>query len=174
MSANRPPRVVVGVDDSLAGLQALRFAVAEARRRGVTVRAVRVWQLRAVWYGLDLGQYRTDLADAAAATIVTAFRLAMGGLPSDIVVEALALEGATPSVLVDQADGPDDLLVVGRSRHGIFHVAGVDVHCVRSARCPVVTVGGPALAPARGAREVVSAAEVLLREAASNGPRRTG
>jgi len=45
----------------------------------------------------------------------------------------------------------------------------VDVHCVRLAVCPVVTVGAPVLA-ADGAghlaRDVISSAEALLRDAA--------
>jgi hypothetical protein len=38
-------RVVVGVSRSLAGLQALRYAVAEARRRVAPLVAVRAWYL---------------------------------------------------------------------------------------------------------------------------------
>ena len=47
-------RVVVGVGESLAALQALRYAVAEARRRGWALRAVRVWQAGTPWHGYDV------------------------------------------------------------------------------------------------------------------------
>ncbi|WP_369077114.1 universal stress protein [Paractinoplanes maris] len=36
-------KVVVGISSSLAGLEALRFAIAEARRRQATLMAVRAW-----------------------------------------------------------------------------------------------------------------------------------
>ncbi len=43
----RVARVVVGVGDSLASLEALRYAVSEARRRGALLVAVRAWLSKA-------------------------------------------------------------------------------------------------------------------------------
>lgn len=40
---DRPGRVVVGVDPTLSGLQALRVAVGEAHRRGAALHALRAW-----------------------------------------------------------------------------------------------------------------------------------
>ena len=105
MSMTRSPRVVVGVDDSLTGLEALRFAAAEARRRGVTLRAIRAWQFAVPWYDHDAGQNRAGMVDAAAMVLCDAFQQAMGGLPEDIDVEALAIEGPPARTLVDQALG---------------------------------------------------------------------
>jgi nucleotide-binding universal stress UspA family protein len=176
------PRVVVGVDDSLSGLEALRFAVAEARRRGVGLRAIRAWQAGTPCQPLDAGQYRAAMVDAAAMVLHDAFQQAMGGLPKDITVEALAVEGPTARVLADQAGGEDDLLVIGRrgpgwrkrlrrAWHRLTGQPTVDVHCVRTAICPVVTVGAPVVAVDGGnglAHDVVSAAEALLRDAATH------
>ena len=186
MNTTRMPRVVVGVDDSLAGLEALRYAVAEARRRGVTLRAIRAWQFAMPWYEQDAGQHRAAMVDTAAMVMHTAFQHAMGGLPRDVAVEALAIEGPPDKVLVTQADNDDDLLVVGRpgpgrdwrerlgrAWHRLTGVSRVDVHCVRLAICPVVTVGAPMLAAdgtAGLARDVVSSAEALLRDAAAGRP----
>jgi nucleotide-binding universal stress UspA family protein len=171
MSATRKPRIVVGVDDTLAGMQALRFAVAEARRRGVVLRAIRAWQYGMPWYGPDLAPRHAELVDEAAMTIVNAFQDAMGGMPHDIVVEAQAIEGAPAVVLVDQANSDRDLLVVGRSRRRLFGRLRVDARCMRSATCPVVTVAAPVLAADGDAtglgRDVVSAADALLRNAAA-------
>jgi nucleotide-binding universal stress UspA family protein len=182
MDTTRKPRVVVGVDDSLSGLEALRFATAEARRRGVGLRAVRAWQFASPWHEQSAGQFRAAMVDAAALVLHEAFQQAMGGLPKDVAVEALAVGGPTAQMLVDQASSPDDLLVVGRSGcdRGWWHVLGriwnrltgqsrVDVHCVRIATCPVVTVGAPVLAidgAGHLARDVISSAEALLRDAA--------
>ena len=188
MSTRRSPRVVVGVDDSLSGLEALRFAAAEARRRDVTLRAIRAWQSATPWYGRDAGPIRAGMVDAAAMVLYSAFQQAMGGLPEDIEVEALAVEGAPARTLVDQAFAEDDLLVVGRPRplrgwwqrlgrawRRLAGSARVDVHCVRIATCPVVTVGAPTLAregTAALVRDVVGAAEALLRDAAAGRPAR--
>jgi nucleotide-binding universal stress UspA family protein len=174
MTMTRMPRVVVGVDDSLAGLQALRCAVAEARRRGLELRAIRAWQLPRSGYAMTFGEDRATMADAAAMTVLRAFQSAMGGLPHDISFEALAVEGPAAKVLADQAYG-DDLLVVGRSRRRLFGPPRVDVQCVRRAACQVLVVGAPSLAqtwPTRGLnRAVVSAAESLIREATTSPPR---
>jgi Universal stress protein family len=185
MDTTHKPRVVVGVDDSLSGLEALRFAISEARRRGIGLRAIRAWQYASSWHEQNAGQYRAAMVDAAAMVLHDAFQLAMGGLPKDVAVEALAIEGPTARALADQAGGPDDLLVVGRSGcdRGWWQIlsriwnrlAGrspVDVHCVRIATCPVVTVGAPVLAADGGhlARDVVSSAEALLRDAAAGRP----
>jgi hypothetical protein len=58
MSEHRDARVVVGVSQSLTGLQALRYGVAEARRRQVPLHAVRAWRL-------DMGMARTRGAPVA-------------------------------------------------------------------------------------------------------------
>jgi nucleotide-binding universal stress UspA family protein len=182
MNTTGEPRVVVGVDDSLSGLEALRFATAEARRRGVGLRAIRAWQFASPWHEQNAGQYRAAMVDAAAMVLHDAFQQAMGGLPKDVAVEALAIEGPTAQSLVDQAGAPGDLLVVGRSGcdRGWWRILGrmwnrlagqsqVDVHCVRLAACPVVTVGAPVLAvdgAGHLARDVISSAEALLRDAA--------
>jgi nucleotide-binding universal stress UspA family protein len=185
MATTRTPRVVVGVDDSLSGLEALRFAAAEAKRRGFVLRAVRAWQPVLTWSGHDAGPQRAAMVDGAAMVLHAAFQEAMGGLPQDIAVEAVAIEGPTAQVLVAQAGQEDDLLVVGRPGVGrrwwerldracrrLIGVSRVDVHCVRTAVCPVVSIGAPVLACDRGgqARDVVSAAEALLRDAAAGRP----
>ena len=162
------------MDDTLAGLQALRFAVAEARERGVVLRAIRAWEFNPSWYGPDASPRQAELVDAAAMTMVTAFREAMGGAPKDIVVEALVIEGAPAVVLADQARSDRDLLVLGRSRRRRFGSSRVDARCARTAACPVVVVAAPILARDGGAgvlgRDVVNAAEAVLRDAAASHP----
>jgi nucleotide-binding universal stress UspA family protein len=177
MATTRMPRVVVGVDDSLSGLEALRFAAAEARRRGVVLRAIRAWQFAIPWYDQDAGQLRAEMVDGAAMVLHNSFQQAMGGLPTDVVVEAVAVEGPPAAVLVRQAGEEGDLLVVGRpgrgwrqrlrrARRRLAGLQRVDLHCVLSATCPVVTVGAPVDCTGGLGRDVVAAAEALLRDAA--------
>jgi nucleotide-binding universal stress UspA family protein len=147
-------RVVVGVGESLAGLQALRYAVAEARRRGSVLRAVRAWQFGVPWSGYDVNHFRDQAGAEADATIRRSFDAAMGGLPRDLEFELIAVEGEIGPALVAQARGDDDLLVVGAPVRRRWNVSlfTVDRVCIRLAGCPVVVVPAPALAREHGPR----------------------
>src|SRR6185437_6707691 len=87
------PRVFVGVDRSIPGLAALRFAVAEARRRGTDLHAVRVVSV--------LTLTETSEIDAA-------FEEALGGMPADVVVHRELLIGSVAETLARRAHNPDD------------------------------------------------------------------
>ncbi len=148
----RPPRVVVGVDESLAGLRALRTAVSEARRRKAQLHAIRVWALngsaRSAYQVIDQRRH------AAIASVEAAFVAAMGGVPFDLDVVLQVVAGGNPArILVRSADRDDDLLVVGATggARGLrFLRRSVPRYCVKKADCPVVVV--PPTAFARQAR----------------------
>jgi nucleotide-binding universal stress UspA family protein len=151
-------RVVVGVGESLAALQALRYAVTEARRRGSALRAVRVWRAGTPWHGYDVDQGRRQAGADADATILRSFEQAMGGLPRDLDFELIAVEGLIAPALAALASNDDDLLVVGApSRRRLFPLSAVDRGCMRLASCPVVVVTAPALARTRGTRALARA-----------------
>lgn len=142
-------RVVVGVEDSLAGLQALRYAVAEARRRHARLVAVRGWQVPASWTGGHAAWWGHELAGDARLAIHAAFHAALGGLPADVPVQLCIVRGAPGPTLVGCADRPTDLLVIGgstRSRGWGPARASVAWYCARHGRCPVVVVPPPDLA----------------------------
>ncbi|HKT01350.1 MAG TPA: universal stress protein [Rugosimonospora sp.] len=142
-------RVIVGVHDCLAGLQALRCAVAEARRRGTSLCAVRAWTMPYAGQGVGLRAWRQELVDEAALTVYGAFATALGGLPGDVEVRVLAPEGAPSRCLVDLSDRDDDLLVVGDCQRRRLRRAwsrSVARYCARHAICPVLVVPPPALA----------------------------
>jgi nucleotide-binding universal stress UspA family protein len=162
-------RVVVGVSESLAGLQALRYAVQEARRRQSTVYAVRAWQFNAPWRGYDTDLCRQDLAAAADETLANAFDSAMGGIPDDLTVTLAVIEGEPAHALVVTAHRDDDLLVLGGSTRRFSFGASIVRHCVRRASCPVLVVPAPVLARNRRTRALT---RQLHREvdAAVNGP----
>jgi nucleotide-binding universal stress UspA family protein len=146
----RRARVVVGVADSPSGLRALRWAVEEARRRGIGLCAVRTWRFDVTWKGPDVHQWRTEVAEAAKGTLYATFAKAVGGVPADLAVEVLTAEGPVGQVLVDQA-GEDDMVVVGAStRARWWSFFSVARYCLRRANCPVVTV--PAYSFGRGRR----------------------
>lgn len=129
------PRVVVGVDDSLSGLAAIRVAVAEARRRSLPLLAVRA---------------RTSgIASLESGIVAAAFLEALGALPSDVQVEQRISILPVKDALCTAAADPRDLLVVGTSGKGVWHAlwSGSVLHAVScGARCPVLAVPAPEMA----------------------------
>jgi nucleotide-binding universal stress UspA family protein len=144
-------RVVVGVHGSPGSLQALRWASDEARARGVPLVPVIAW----IPPGGDLSErshpspaLRQVWRDAARRQLEQAFDNGLGGVPEDVYVEARVERGETGPVLVDIADQPDDLLVVGtgrRSRFGRALRRSVGRYLLAHARCPVLAVPPSAL-----------------------------
>ena len=145
MSGQQPPRVIIGAHDSVAGRQALRRGLAEARRRQATVHLVRAYPA-AGYLGADV---QVELAAAAAGYGLDLIREALGRLPDDLLIQAVGVQGAPGQALVGFADRDGDLLVVGDGqRHGWRRVwsGSVARTCVRRASCPVLVVPPPALA----------------------------
>ena len=144
-------RVIVGVHGSLGSLQALRWAAAEAREREATLVPVIAW----VPPGGDFaerthnsGYLRRLWRDAAAARLTEAFEAGLGGLPGDLPVEARVERGDAGPVLVDVADQPGDVLVVGTGRRrpvSRMLRRSVGRYLLAHARCPVLAVPPSAL-----------------------------
>jgi nucleotide-binding universal stress UspA family protein len=147
----RVRRIIVGVHGSLGSLQALRYAADEARQRNVPMLAVTAW----VPPGGDLAERRHSSpylrkiwVEAAWERLWAAFDAGLGGVPADLQVEPQVARGETGPVLVDAADRPDDLLVIGTGRRaGVGRVLhrSVSRYCLAHARCPVLAVPPSAL-----------------------------
>lgn len=173
-----PGRVVVGIDTTLCGLQALRLAVAEARRRGAALHAVRTWgpgpaepagQPPAAGLAGPLGLGTTAqsaeeapgrgaLTVEATTMIATAFTETMGGEPADLWVQAVVLPDPPGPVLAEYACREDDLLVVGSGGRGrLRRLRGSPVvrYCLRHASCPVLVVPPPPLTRAGSPRSLL-------------------
>jgi nucleotide-binding universal stress UspA family protein len=162
MVTRHASRVIVGVDNTITGLRALRSAVAEARRRGAELHAVRVWRL-GLTAGVGVPDLREDLMEYARRCVVDAFSDAMGGPPRDLKIVVTLLEGEPARTLVTYADRDDDVLVVGgngRDRLRWLHGPGVAAYCATHAVCPVLVVP-----PAAFAREQRQTAKAIRRDA---------
>ncbi|GAA4472816.1 universal stress protein [Phytohabitans houttuyneae] len=159
-------RVVVGVDLSLAGLRALRLAVAEAGRRGVAVHAVRVWNCDSSWQD-DAAGCTEEIGEQARAEAVAAFDAAMGGIPHDVRVVITPVVGRPWSALVDYAYRDNDLLYVGTSqRHWwrrLFRPSTAR-YCAAHASCPVVVVPAESFVRSAAGRRQTRA---IIRELSS-------
>jgi nucleotide-binding universal stress UspA family protein len=144
-------RIVVGVHGSLGSLQALHRAAEEAREWRVPLVPVLAWvppggdmaershpspYLRQVWH------------EAACTRLSDAFDECFGGVPDAMEVRARVERGDAGQVLVDVADQPGDLLVIGTGRRNPVGRAlhrSVGRYCMAHAKCPVLAVPPSAL-----------------------------
>jgi nucleotide-binding universal stress UspA family protein len=146
------PRIVVGVDGSTGSLEALRFALAEARLRGASVLAVHVPHVvvapvvgaPAFVIG-DLPELLQSVEESAA-TILQDALAEVAADAEGVEVDTLVAKGSVAHELVEAAEAAD-LLVVGSRGHGGFAgllLGSVSQQCAHHAGCPVVIVPGGA------------------------------
>ncbi|MGE5156245.1 MAG: universal stress protein [Betaproteobacteria bacterium] len=149
MNTTNSGRVVVGVDNTLAGYQALRFAVQQARQRGVPLIAVRAFA-RARFDSLE---WRIAITVQAEAEIDECFVDALGGRPTDIDIESVVEPGPAGRLLCVTANRADDMLVIGGSTRRPawrwFAPARTARRCAQSATCPVTVIPEPIMARSR-------------------------
>jgi nucleotide-binding universal stress UspA family protein len=137
--------IVVGVDGSEGSLAALRFAIEEAKIRGVEVKAVNAWHVPPAVYGggwapagVDFDEFR-KIAEAALAKTLEE----VGAGESGVSVTPILREGQPADVLCAEAPNADDLLVVGSRGLGGFRgllLGSVSQQAVHDSACPVVVV----------------------------------
>jgi nucleotide-binding universal stress UspA family protein len=140
----RGGRIVVGVDGSPSSIEALCWAVRQARLTGGALEAVTAWSYPTS-YGFPVIA-DVDWEQGARTRLGEALDAAVG---SDADVARRVIEGHAARVLVE-ASGGADLLVVGSRGHGGFTgllLGSVGEHVVTHAPCPVVVVRHPAAAP---------------------------
>lgn len=129
-------RIIVGVDDSLGGAEALKWALAEGTRTGSAVTAVYAYDDRA---GAEARQAAEDELEMSVRSVV-------GHRELPVHLDAKTVAGDPGEALAAHAEGAD-LLVVGHRRRGAVARAllgSVSRHCARTASCPVVVVPTPA------------------------------
>jgi nucleotide-binding universal stress UspA family protein len=140
--------VIVGVSRTVVGLRTLRLAVAEARRRGAPLFAVRAWTFtypQFTWPGIvTLASDRAGRPDdTARKTITAAFSDCLGGIPADIDVRPEPTYGKPGQALVEYAYRDTDIIFVGhRPRRwlGRFPFPSVARYCIAHATCPVQVI----------------------------------
>jgi nucleotide-binding universal stress UspA family protein len=138
--------IVVGVDGSAHGRQALRFALAEAALRGARLDVVHTWDtppLTATGVGMipAFGLLRQELGDAARDALEAELAHAGDGA-AGVRIERHVTQGDPAGALVERAAGAG-LLVVGSRGHGGVTGAvlgSVSRACLHHAACPVAVV----------------------------------
>jgi nucleotide-binding universal stress UspA family protein len=137
-------KIIVGIDGSACSLDALRWAVGEAARRGDRVVALYAWSrlpVSTVHEALHVLETETAVREGAARFLYEAVSQALAGR-EDVPVECIVVEGSPARALLDAA-GDAELLVVGSRGLGGFKgllLGSVSQQCVHHARCPVVVV----------------------------------
>lgn len=136
--------IVVGIDGSPASLEALRFAIAEARLRGSEVKAVTAWHVPAIVYEgawtaapVDMSVYSKDAEATLRATIDHVL-----GTDPDVPITAIMRHGQPADILCELA-ADADLMVVGSRGLGGFRgllLGSVSQQCAHHAPCPVVII----------------------------------
>ena len=149
MGVDRTGRVIVGIDTTLSGLNALRVAVGVARDRAAPLHAVRTWEPPPDPDALSgSGPGERPLASAASAAVASAFNETMGAVPGDVEVRTVLLPDSPGPVLVEYACRDSDLLVIGSGRRGRWRWprrSRVVRYCLARASCPVLVVPPPPL-----------------------------
>jgi nucleotide-binding universal stress UspA family protein len=136
--------IVVGVDGSEGSVDALRFAIDEARTRGAEVKAVSAWHVPQMIYSggyvpmpidpIDYEQFTTAALDKVMDEV--------GANENGVKVSPVVHQGQAAEVLVEEAKSAD-LLVVGSRGRGGFRgllLGSVSQQCAHFAPCPVVIV----------------------------------
>jgi nucleotide-binding universal stress UspA family protein len=136
--------VVVGVDGSGPSIEALRFAAAEARLRGASLRVVHGFTIPITGSWTAGAVVDAEPFEQAARNLVEEAITAVGSDLEGLVVERVVEVGGAVSVLLDHASR-DDLVVVGSRGHGGFKgllLGSVSQQVATHAPCPVVIVRG--------------------------------
>ena len=116
-------RIVVGIDGSQFGTNALRYAIAEAAVRKTSVRAVAAYDvLQPQAYPLAdpelLARMRSDIEAEAAGNITRALDEAQGTEPASVNVDHVAVKGLAADAILSHA-GDAQLIVVGTHGKGL-------------------------------------------------------
>lgn len=136
--------IVVGVDRSVNAVDALRFAIEEARHRSCAVTAVEVWS--EPYLPEDVGEMANALDEPARRRAEKVLReqveKALDGRPAPEGLQVLTRTGNPSSVLIELGRTADLLVLGARGRGGFRHLltGSVATQVVHHAPCPVVVV----------------------------------
>lgn len=137
------PRIVVGVDLSVASLAALKWAADEAGLHGTRLQVVRACERARRWVAPYAAHSRLQAKDedgvTAAARLADAVQTVLGPAPS-ISVAMEVTEGLAARVLLDRAAGAELLVLGGAVSAGRDAIGPVARACLRHPPCPVVVV----------------------------------
>lgn len=141
--------IVVGVDGSRFGMNALRYAIAEATVRKTSVRAIAAYDvLLPVLRVADtelVARMRADVEAEAADTITRALDAAQGTDPASVSVDPVVVEGRAADAILGRAEDAQ-LIVVGSHGKGLVRrilLGSVSRQVLNDASRPVAVIDLP-------------------------------
>jgi nucleotide-binding universal stress UspA family protein len=140
--------IVVGVDASEFGTNALRYAVAEAHVRQTSVRAVTAYDVVSPGFHADpelVARMHADVEAEAADTITQALDEVQGTDTPSVSVDRVAMEGRAAEAILGHADDAQ-LIVVGTHGKGLVRrvlLGSVSRQILNDADRPVAVVDLP-------------------------------
>jgi nucleotide-binding universal stress UspA family protein len=140
--------IVVGVDESEFGTNALRYAIAEAAVRKTSVRAVAAYDILHRAFRADpelVAQMRADVEAEAADVITRALDETQGTSPASVSVDHVAVEDRAAEAILGLADDAQ-LIVVGTHGKGLVRrvfLGSVSRQVLNDADRPVAVVDLP-------------------------------
>jgi nucleotide-binding universal stress UspA family protein len=147
MNEGITPYIVVGVDGSAGADAALNFALAEAQLRGLPLRIVCAWHTPASAYIGEAFMATADgplEAESHADTVLHSTITRLAPDPA-IRIEALSIEGHAATVLTEQAQDAELLIVGSRGRNAATSLilGSVSQTLTHHTPCPLVIVPHP-------------------------------
>jgi nucleotide-binding universal stress UspA family protein len=145
--------IVVGVDGSDSSRAALVWALAEAKLRGSTLRAVHAWMIppmgtgEAPWAlippGSDLDSSADEIEKATHEALDREIAEVDG--PAGVAIERFVHEGPAAEVIVDASKDAELVVVGSRGRGAIatLVLGSTSQQVIHHATCPVVVVQAP-------------------------------
>lgn len=138
MAQTSRPRIVVGVDGSALSIDALRWAIRQARLIGAEVEAVLAWEIPLVFMpapALETYEFEDEGRSVIEDTVK-----AVTAEAGDVPITSTVMRQQPRSALVQAAEGAE-LLVVGS--HGVgslpgLHLGSVATYVTHHAPCPVL------------------------------------
>ena len=140
VDSSQRARIVVGVDGSACGHEALTWAIAEATARQQPLVAVAAWSWLDQSGEFDPDYGESDVKAMAESAVARALDEVTGG--SDVDIEIRPVNDLPARALIE-ASSEASLLVVGSRGLGGFRgllLGSVSNNTVRHAHCPVVVV----------------------------------
>ena len=133
-----PGRIVIGLDGSVASMEALAWAGRQAHLTHATLEMIMTWDWPTTYgwaplpEGYDPSEGMPEILAKAAGDVRAKY--------PDIEITTRLAQGHPAPLLVEASDGAD-LLVVGSRGHGEFVgmlIGSVSEYCVTNSQCPVL------------------------------------
>jgi nucleotide-binding universal stress UspA family protein len=145
-------RLIAGVSGSPGNLHAARYAESMARAHEAVLVPVLAWEIPGGEHAKRVeptGELRREWHILACHRLHDALIAVWGEVPYDPLVQPHVERGPAGWVLVNLAQRPGDVLIVGAGRRGALArmaYSRVSRYCLAHAQCPVLAIPPPALA----------------------------